>query len=320
VPAIDSNLEEGRGLNQLRYSRGAGVSGLRDRLKMLWGKWRYLTVQEAYLRDPALTVSRLLSWRTRCLLRRPAIASLRRWNLQMFLPANWRGVEKLIFAFREYYEPELAYLEQLLSPGMTFIDAGANIGVYTLVASRIVGDRGRVIAFEPSAQSFPVLQRNIALNRLTNVLAFPFALTQTSGRTRLYRGPNAGLNSLGSDPSWPERFPSWREEVEEIATEPLDGVLHRTSTNRVHVVKMDVQGAEELVLRGGINTVKVMRPRIIFEIFPEGTAPIGLSPYGAWNLLESLGYEFFLMKGRALYHTTSPPTGGNVVGIPREQK
>ena len=90
--------------------------------KNIESKWKYLTAQEAMRRAPVLTMSRLFSWRARCLLRCAAIARLPRWDVQMFLPANWRGVEKLIFAFREYYEPELDYLKQILSPGMTFVD------------------------------------------------------------------------------------------------------------------------------------------------------------------------------------------------------
>lgn len=315
MPAIDSQLETRRSLASLRTLQRGGLSWVRDSLKNLWtiwGKWKYLTVQEAYRRNPVLTVSRLLAWRARCFLRRPAIAFLRRWNVKMFLPAQWRGVAKLVFTFREHYEPELACLEKILSAGSIFVDAGANIGIYTVVASRIVGDKGRVIAFEPSAQSFPILQRNITLNGLKNVLAFPFALGQTTGQCRLYRGPNPGLNSLGKDPSW-------KEEAEEIEMEQLDRVLDRTSTNRVDVIKMDVQGAEELVLRGARRIVTSMHPLIIFEIFPEGTAPIGLSSFGAWDFLRSLGYKFFVVQRGALCHTTSPPAGGNVVAIPGQQ-
>jgi FkbM family methyltransferase len=284
-----------------------------DQLKSFWAKWRYLTVQEAYRRDPLRTFGRLLAWRTRCLLHQPTITRFPTWNLKMFLPPNWRGVEKLIFAFREYYEPELTCLEKVLRPGSIFVDAGANIGIYTLVASRIVGETGRVIAFEPSAQSFPILRRNIALNGLNNVLAFPLALSEISGRTWLYRGPNAGLNSLGKDPSW-------KEEVEEIATEQLDFILHQTSTARVDVIKMDVQGAEELVLRGAMKIVTSTRPLIIFEIFPEGTSLIGLSPFGAWDLLQSLGYKFFVVRSGRLCQATSRPAGGNAVAIPAERK
>ena len=94
----------------------------------------------------------------------------------MFLPPYWKGVAKLIYAFRDYYEPELTFLESLLSPGKVFVDAGANFGIYTAMASKTVGEAGRVISFEPSARAFPVLRHNIALNGFRNVQAFPMAL------------------------------------------------------------------------------------------------------------------------------------------------
>jgi FkbM family methyltransferase len=280
----------------------------------LKSQWDYLTAQEGFRRAPVITAGRLISWRVRCLLNKPAITTLRPWNVQMFLPPQWQGIEKLIFAFRKDYEPELSYLERILYPGSVFADIGANAGIYTLVASKIVGEAGRVLAFEPSAQSFPILRQNIALNGLTNVLAFPIALAQKTGKARLYRGPNPCFNSLGKDPSW-------KEEVEKILTEPLDGVLHRVSITRVDVIKMDVQGAEELILRGARKILHCAHPVVIFEVFPEGTAALGLSPYGAWDLLHDLGYDFFVADcSGALSEVKSPPANRNVVAIYRQSR
>lgn len=277
--------------------------------KNLAAKWKYLTAQEAMRRTPVLTMSRLLSWRTRCLLRRGAIARLPKWDVQMYLPANWRGIEKLIFAFREHYEPELRCLEQVLSPGMTVIDAGACYGIYTLAAGKMVGAKGLVLSFEPASRVFYVLQKNIALNSLTNVLAYPIALTETQGKAQLYHHPNVGCDSLGRDDSFTDC-------AEEVATESLDDVLRKIHVYHVDIIKMDVQGAEELVLRGARTILNLKRPIVIFEIYPEGTVSLGLTPYGAWELLENLGYEFFVIDGRgALHRKQSPPVGGNVVAI-----
>jgi hypothetical protein len=82
---------------------------------------------------------------------------------------------------------------------------------------------------------------------------------------------------------------------------------------------MDVQGAEELVLRGASNTLTSARPVIIFEIWPEGTALLDLPPYGAWELLESAGYEFFVVRRGEMYTAKTPPAGGNVVAIHKQQ-
>jgi FkbM family methyltransferase len=277
--------------------------------KNLGSKWEYLTAHEAMRRAPLLTMSRLFSWRARCLLGCAAIARLPRWDVQMFLPANWRGVEKLIFAFREYYEPELDYLHQILSKGMTFVDAGACYGIYSLAASKMVGQQGRVIAFEPASRAFRVLRRNIELNGLTNILAYPLALTEKKGTAWLYHHPNVGCDSLGRDDSFTDR-------AEETATDSLDNMLQKLSVDKLDVLKMDVQGAEELILLGASRILRNSRPLIIFEIFPEGANALGLSGYGAWKLLENLGYEFFAFdQSGALRKANWPPEGGNVVAI-----
>src|ERR1700739_1325149 len=271
----------------------------------LASKWEYLAAHEALRRAPLRTVSRLISWRARCFLGRSAIAHLPTWGLQMYLPANWRGVEKLIFAFREHYEPELNYLEKILSPGMTFVDAGACYGIYALAASRMVGEKGRVLAFEPASRAFRVLQRNIDLNHLTNIRTYSLALADKRGKAWLYHHPKVGCDSLGRDDSFTETG-------EEIVTESLDHLLPTDSVHQVDVIQMDVKGAEELVLRGAESIVKSHRPVIIFEVFPPGPLALGLSPYGAWEFLDRLGYEFFAVNGSgALRSETSPPSNPN---------
>ena len=280
------------------------------------GRWDFLRSHPAFRLAPMQTTLRLASWRTRCLLRTAGIVHLRRSGVRMILPPNWRGVGKLIYAFRDYYEPELLYLERVLSPGKVFVDAGANFGIYTLLASKIVGEGGRVISFEPSSRVFPVLRRNIALNGFKNVLAFPLALTDKQGLARLYYHSAVGCDSLGKDASFEQDAYS-----EEVETKSLDNVLKCTSVGRVDVIKLDVQGAEELVLRGANEIVTFMRPVVIFEFFPQGAASLGLSPNGTWDFLEGHGYEFFIVdeRGTASRLLSPPPTIVNVLAIHRLQ-
>src|SRR6266403_665388 len=275
-------------------------------------KWLYLWNQDGFRHSPLKTILRLISWRIKCLLRLPATIKLDNGDLRMFLPPEWGGIAKLAFAFRERYEPELPYLEQILSPAMTFVDAGACYGLYTLAGSKIVGEAGRVIAFEPAARAFRVLRKNIVLNSLANVVAYPLALTANSGKALLYYHPNVGCDSLGRDDSFTENS-------EEVATESLDNVLRKISVDHVDVIKMDVQGAEELVLRGANKILQSSHPAVIFEVYPPGTVLLGLSPYGAWDFLEKLGYEFFVVEREgALRRELSPPSDRNVVAIHKE--
>jgi len=281
------------------------------------GRWDFLSSHPAFRLAPIETTLRLASWRARCLLQTAATVHLARSGVRMILPPNWRGVGKLIYAFRDYYEPELLYLERVLSPGKVFVDAGANFGIYTLLASKIVGEGGRVISFEPSSRVFPVLRRNIELNGFKNVLAFPLALTDKPGRARLYYHSAVGCDSLGKDASFEQDA-----YAEEIETESLDDVLKRNFVGRVDVIKLDVQGAEELALRGASEIVTSMHPVVIFEFFPEGAASLGLSPNGTWDFLEAQGYEFFIVdeRGTASRLLSPPPTIVNVLAIHRPER
>ncbi len=234
----------------------------------------------------------------------------------MFLPPYWKGVAKLIYAFRDYYEPELTFLESLLSPGKVFVDAGANFGIYTAMASKTVGEAGRVISFEPSARAFPVLRHNIALNGFRNVQAFPMALADKPGRAWLYHHSAVGSDALAKDSTFdPDAY------AQIIETESLDNVLRRISIEHVDAIKLDVQGAEELVLRGASEIVTSIRPVIMFEFHPEGAISLGLEPDGAWNLLHGLGYDFFGVRqqGGVTRLLFPPSTIANIVAIHRSQ-
>jgi|SRR5437879_5421272 len=289
----------------------------RQMLRNLEAKWSFLSVQQAFHLAPVRTTLRLASWRIRCLLGKAAIIDLRRWGVRMFLPPYWRGAAKLIYAFRDDYEPELTFLGRLLSPGKVFVDVGANFGIYTAMASKTVGEAGRVISFEPSARAFPVLRHNIAINGFGNVLAFPMALTEKTGRARLYHHPAVGCDALAKDSTFdPDAY------AQEIDTESLGNVLRRTSIKRVDVIKVDVQGAEELALRGANEVVVSMRPVIMFEFHPQGAVSLGLEPHGAWNLLQSLGYDFLCIgqRGTATRLLSPPATIANVVAIHRSQR
>ena len=280
------------------------------RLKKVREMWRFLKTQDAFRRAPLLTLFRSIVWYWRCLSGRTTTVELSRWDVRMSFPVQQKGFGKFIFAFRESYEPELRYLEKILSPGKIFVDVGANYGVYTLVGSKLVGETGRVLAFEPTAQSFAILRQNIELNRSSNVDAFQVALTETRGKAWL----NYGWDPVGN---WVCKKTLESKEGEEIETESLDQLLGENGVDHVDVIKIDVEGAEELVLRGAIECLTSQHPIVIFEFNPACAARLGLWPRGAADFLKSLGYEFMLFSECA--RSSNPkirPTYFNIVAIP----
>lgn len=269
---------------------GPGVSRLFAAIRL---RWHYLADHEAFRRSPVRIVFRLFRWLIRCLLRRPATIRLRRRGLRLWLPALWDGPAIALYTYRDEYEPELRAMERLLRPGDCMVDAGANYGIYTVVGASLVGPSGRVLAFEPAAEQFAILRTNIELNGLENAVPFRLALSESAGEALLYRhGNDSGLFSLGKGESF-----TGRTELVEMRT--LDDVLDEEGAPRVSVVKLDVEGAEELILRGCSRMLERDRPAVIFEVLPHAARRLGLDGLGAWGLLRDAGYRFYRVGRRS---------------------
>jgi FkbM family methyltransferase len=277
---------------------------MRERFREIRGKWRYLRGHPGFRRAPASTVFRLVRWRLHCALGIPATVDLRPWGVRFFLPARWRGAgTTMIYAVRDQYERELAYLSRFLAPGMVVIDGGANCGIYTVVASKLVGPSGRVLSFEPGSEAFSVLTKNIEINRLSNVRAHCAALSDTTGIARLYHhehGPNSF--SLGHPGNT-------MIDSEGVVTRTIDEVVRDENASRVGLIKLDVEGAEELVLRGARKIIAHSCPTILFEANATAAMRLGLQAHGAQELLRNWGYRFFSLNGCSdLRELDKPPS------------
>jgi len=240
------------------------------------------------------------------------MVALSTWDVRLLVPAQWRGAGKIIYVFRDSYDPEVALLAHFLGPGSCFIDVGAQLGIYTVIGGKLVGNGGMVLSFEPAHPAFGFLQRNIELNGLRNVRAFGAALADQPGTAKLYHHPDASRNSIGP----PARGANDPLSFEEVPVQKLDDVLKDLRVDQVDLLKMDVEGAEELVLRGAEWIVGLCHPKILFEINPSAASALGLSADGAWRLLSSWGYTFYTPEAERMRRLTSPPPGvSNVFAI-----
>ena len=275
----------------------------------LAAKVRFVWTHRAFRRAPLTVLARLLAWKMRCGLRLPATVALFPGGPRLRLPARWRGVAKLLYVFQQDYEPELECLGRLLSPGMIAVDAGASYGAYTVTAARLLGASGLVLSFEPASEAYSILVHNIDLNGFTRVRAIRAALSDRHGEAELLLHPDSSRNSLAT-----QEGSSGTSENVVVTT--LDRVFEQEGIDRVDFLKLDVEGAEGLVLRGARALLERSQPIVLFEVNPQATEGLGLAVSAPWDYLRHLGYDFFTVDAASsLRRLDEPIAGGNVFAI-----
>jgi FkbM family methyltransferase len=160
-----------------------------------------------------------------------------------------------------YEEGVLKKLRALLRPGNTFVDVGANVGLYAVIASHLVGPQGRVIAIEPQESLQALLLDNLRMNGASNATPVRAALGRMGGSGTLFQvsSDNDGQATL--------RLSSEETSVappENVPIETLDAVLSELGIEHVDGVKIDVEGAELEVLEGFRASLARDRPRFVF--------------------------------------------------------
>lgn len=180
----------------------------------------------------------------------------------------------------ESWERKVAtLLQKLIKPGDTVVDAGAHIGLHTLLMSKCAGRAGRVYAFEPQKKLFNELSSNLLLNECSNVIPYHLALSQGTASFHLDK-PSHNEGACRIDPM---------ANGELIEAKALDSF----QIENVSLIKIDVEGHEYHLLRGAANTIKYSRPYIIIEIWSENSALSRGAEYNrlrVFQLLEEWGY------------------------------
>jgi FkbM family methyltransferase len=220
---------------------------------------------------------------------------------------------------------EVRFCKGRLEPGATMLDVGGNIGLYALLAAKLVGPTGRVHTFEPEPRNAARLRANVALNELTNVEVFENAVYSEPGTVLLnVFGPQYNAwHSLGSpelpDPVDARRTvtPSGRREVRAVT---LDEHCEQNSINCVELLKIDAEGAEVDALLGASSLLAQHAIRaILFEISLPQIEALGHAPDEPFRVLADAGYGCFRLgdDGAVGDRVTSTTTRyANYVALP----
>jgi FkbM family methyltransferase len=205
----------------------------------------------------------------------------------------------------------------LLRPGMTVLDVGANMGYFTLTFAKLVGETGKVVAFEPTAWAVAKLRRNIDLNRFANIEVEKMALSDAPANREITASERA------FKASWTFSGDQ-RPGTERVRFLPLDTFVRETGLAAVDFVKIDVDGNEYRVILGARETLRTHRPIMLLEIGRMTMDVVEDRPEDLVALLTGLGYSFFTEDSRYSFSGGAellewiPYQGANILCVPKE--
>ncbi|MEW6447593.1 MAG: FkbM family methyltransferase [Bacillota bacterium] len=191
------------------------------------------------------------------------------------------------------WEPHISKVfVQVVRDGMTVVEIGANIGYYTLIAASMVGERGRVITFEPDPDNFELLFRNVEINGfMGRVTTEKKAVFDRTGTLRFSRYKyHQGSNTVGEVAK--VHLDQWRDEVEVIEVEAVSLDEYLPGNTKVDLIKMDAEGAEPFIFAGMMNIVRNNPNIAIFcEFAPALVSGVGKDPRFFLEELQNEGFK-----------------------------
>ncbi|MFD8156797.1 FkbM family methyltransferase [Streptomyces malaysiensis] len=199
-------------------------------------------------------------------------------------------IQRYLYLFG-VWEPHMTrWLQRRLKPGDVFVDVGANIGYYSVLASRLVGGSGKVAAVEASPTFLGLLQRHARRNGCANIRTVNAAV---SDREELLTFILASSRNMGANSVVPYDGPA--ESTFEIAARPLPDLLTEDEITRARVIKVDVEGAEGGVVRGLVPLLDRLRPdaELTVEVTPQRMAELGDSVEELLAALTGHGFHVY---------------------------
>ena len=221
-------------------------------------------------------------------------------------------IQQHLYFLGGYEEKEIRFLTGVLEPGDVFIDLGANIGLFSLVASSIISDTGKVYAFEPYSENFVRLTHHLQLNQCTNVIAEQSAVSDQAGAIDL-KGDRSS-NNKGMISQYNKTFTV----TETVPCLTLDKYYNDKIKTSVKCIKLDIEGGELNAIRGMAGILKMHNPILLIEVNDELLKMAGYSAAELERELSLFNYsKYYLDKdGRLISSRLEDDHSFNYVFVP----
>lgn len=209
-------------------------------------------------------------------------------NLDILVFLN-DSVGRQIYGLGKYELDDSLFLKKIIKKDWHSIDIGANIGYYSLLLAQL-SPQGKIYAFEPVKMAFHLLSLNILINGFNNVITSSKALANRNGYQKFNIMVDTGLSSFKN---------TGRIKIAskvKVQTITLDSYVEKNKIRRIDFVKIDVEGAEKLVLDGAKRSLRKLKPKIIMiEICSENLMAFGEDGSSIVDFLNNFGYVPYIL-------------------------
>lgn len=194
---------------------------------------------------------------------------------------------------RHFYKYEIDVentLRDILRKGDVFIDIGANVGYFSVIASRIVGENGKVYSLEAIPRLCGLLSESAAINDIKNINILNYAAYSENKTISFNRMKNSAFSHISKDNS--------SDSTIEVNAITLDSLIDKVK--KVDVVKIDVEGTEMNVLMGGEKLIRRYKPKIVMEVVDWSLQRFNYSSKDVLSFLRGIGYKVYDLKGNLI--------------------
>ena len=192
---------------------------------------------------------------------RKKIASKMIHGSRMYLDLQHGGISKTLWVAETREDLDVEIVKEELEEGMNVLEAGANIGYYLLIESKILKNGGMIYAFEPDPRNLEMLKMNVEKNNLGSMVnIFPYAVSDRNQTSKFYLAESSNLNTMVEDIEGSDNYI-------EVETKKIDGFSE--IKENVNFIRMDIEGYEHEAIKGMMETIKKSpKVKILAEVHP----------------------------------------------------